>query len=108
MRFLAVRFHRDAVEHVDNFELPVVELDAPKLLVGQNLLRGQRAWPRGTGRAPHSAKGFPERTAFCRPLHRQQRINFFRVPGQALQVRAQRGAVALPGREFELGPGAVR
>jgi len=38
-----MRFHRDAIEHVNNFQLPAVELDAPELLVGQDLLRGQFA-----------------------------------------------------------------
>ena len=103
-----MRFHRDAVEHVDNFELPAIELDAPQLLVGQDLLRGQFAWARHAGRAPHLAEGIPQRSARLGPFHRQQRVDLFRVLGDALQVRAQRGAITLPGREFELGPGAVR
>jgi hypothetical protein len=103
-----MRFHRDAVEHVDNLQLPAVELDAPQLLVGQDLLRGQLARARHAGRAPHLAEGIPQRAADRRPFHRQQRVDLVRVLGQALQVRAQRGAVTLPGREFKLGPGAVR
>lgn len=103
-----MRFYRDAVEHVDNLQLPAVELDSPQLLVSQDLLRGQFPQTRHAGRASHLAESIPERSARLGPFHRQQRVDLFRVLGDALQVRAQRGAITLPGREFELGPGAVR
>jgi hypothetical protein len=103
-----MRFHRDAVEHVDNLQLPAVELDSPQLLVGQDFLRGQFARARHASRTPHIAEGIPQRAARFGPFHREQRVDLFRVLGYTLQVCAQRGAVTLTGREFELGPGAVR
>ena len=103
-----MRFHRDAVEHVNDFQLPAVELDAPQLLVGQDLLRCQFARARHASGTPHIAEGIPQRTAGLRPFHREQRVDLLRVFGGALQGGAKRRAITLPGREFELSPGAFR
>jgi hypothetical protein len=87
---------RDRVESLDYFQLPVRELDAVELLIRQDVLWLDWARPVEARRTPHALKGIPERQADPGPFDLEQWVDLAGVLCQALEVRAQGGAVALP------------
>lgn len=102
------RFQSNSVEHLQDFQLPLGETHPVQRLVSLDAGHGDRAQPFHHRLPVEPLECFPQGNAQLRPLDVQARIDLAGVLRHALQVSPQRGAVALPRRQFILGAAALR